>query len=32
MGEGQLRGDFVNQNLTQEMLLAAALDQQPVLH
>ncbi|MFL6659842.1 MAG: ATP-binding cassette domain-containing protein, partial [Massilia sp.] len=27
MGEGRLRGDFVNQDLTQEMLLAAALDQ-----
>jgi D-xylose transport system ATP-binding protein len=27
MGEGKLRGDFVNQDLTQEMLLAAALDQ-----
>jgi len=27
MGEGQLRGDFVNDGLTQEMLLAAALDQ-----
>ena len=27
MGEGKLRGDFVNQGLTQEMLLAAALDQ-----
>jgi D-xylose transport system ATP-binding protein len=26
MGEGQLRGDFVNHELTQEMLLAAALD------
>jgi D-xylose transport system ATP-binding protein len=26
MGEGQLRGDFINQDLTQEMLLAAALD------
>ncbi|UOD30073.1 D-xylose ABC transporter ATP-binding protein [Massilia violaceinigra] len=26
MGEGKLRGDFVNQNLTQETLLAAALD------
>lgn len=25
MGEGQLRGDFVNQNLTQEVLLSAAL-------
>ena len=25
MGEGQLRGDFVNHELTQEMLLAAAL-------
>lgn len=27
MGEGRLRGDFVNHDLTQEMLLAAALDQ-----
>jgi D-xylose transport system ATP-binding protein len=27
MGEGQLRGDFVNQDLTQEMLMTAALDQ-----
>jgi D-xylose transport system ATP-binding protein len=27
MGEGQLRGDFANDGLTQEMLLAAALDQ-----
>jgi D-xylose transport system ATP-binding protein len=27
MGEGQLRGDFVNQGLTQEQVLAAALDQ-----
>ena len=27
MGEGQLRGDFVNHELSQEMLLAAALDQ-----
>jgi D-xylose transport system ATP-binding protein len=26
MGEGQLRGDFINKDLTQEMLLAAALD------
>jgi D-xylose transport system ATP-binding protein len=26
MGEGQLRGDFINQDLTQETLLAAALD------
>jgi D-xylose transport system ATP-binding protein len=26
MGEGELRGNFVNDNLTQEMLLAAALD------
>ncbi|NHZ90763.1 D-xylose ABC transporter ATP-binding protein [Massilia sp. CCM 8733] len=26
MGEGKLRGDFVNRNLTQETLLAAALD------
>lgn len=27
MGEGKLRGNFMNQDLTQEMLLAAALDQ-----
>jgi D-xylose transport system ATP-binding protein len=27
MGEGRLRGDFVNQGLTQEMLLAAAIGQ-----
>jgi D-xylose transport system ATP-binding protein len=27
MGEGELRGDFANQNLTQEMLLSAALHQ-----
>jgi D-xylose transport system ATP-binding protein len=27
IGEGQLRGDFVNDGLTQETLLAAALDQ-----
>jgi len=26
MGEGRLRGDFVNESLTQEMVLAAALD------
>ncbi|HEX7982715.1 MAG TPA: D-xylose ABC transporter ATP-binding protein [Duganella sp.] len=26
MGEGKLRGDFINQNLTQETLLSAALD------
>ncbi len=26
MGEGKLRGDFVNQGLTQEQVLAAALD------
>jgi D-xylose transport system ATP-binding protein len=26
MGEGELRGDFINHELTQEMLLAAALD------
>jgi D-xylose transport system ATP-binding protein len=31
MGEGKLRGEFVNKNLTQEMVLAAALGQsQPV--
>jgi D-xylose transport system ATP-binding protein len=27
MGEGRLRGDFVNEALSQEMLLSAALDQ-----
>jgi D-xylose transport system ATP-binding protein len=27
IGEGKLRGNFINQNLTQEMVLAAALDQ-----
>ncbi|MDG6402694.1 D-xylose ABC transporter ATP-binding protein, partial [Pseudomonas quasicaspiana] len=27
IGEGQLRGDFINHNLTQEQLLAAALSQ-----
>ena len=27
MGEGRLRGDFVNQGLTQEMVLAAAIGQ-----
>jgi D-xylose transport system ATP-binding protein len=32
MGEGQLRGDFVNHELTQEMLLAAALDQSALTH
>jgi D-xylose transport system ATP-binding protein len=26
MGEGKLRGDFVNEGLTQETVLAAALD------
>jgi D-xylose transport system ATP-binding protein len=26
MGEGQLRGDFINKNLTQERILAAALN------
>lgn len=33
MGEGKLRGNFINQDLTQEMVLAAALDQNatPVL-
>jgi D-xylose transport system ATP-binding protein len=29
MGEGRLRGDFVNDGLTQEMVLAAALGQAP---
>ena len=27
MGEGRLRGNFVNQGLTQEMVLAAAIGQ-----
>ena len=27
IGEGQLRGDFVNDNLTQEQVLAAAIGQ-----
>jgi len=27
IGEGKLRGDFVNQNLTQEIILAAAINQ-----
>jgi D-xylose transport system ATP-binding protein len=27
MGEGRLRGEFVNQGLTQEMVLAAAIGQ-----
>lgn len=27
IGEGKLRGDFVNDNLSQETVLAAALDQ-----
>src|SRR5690606_33474532 len=31
IGEGQLRGDFVNHDLTQEQVLAAALSQ-PVGH
>jgi D-xylose transport system ATP-binding protein len=26
MGEGRLRGDFPNQGLTQEQVLAAAID------
>lgn len=30
MGEGKLRGNFINQDLTQKMLLAAALDQNPL--
>ena len=29
IGEGQLRGDFINQDLTQEQVLAAALKQAP---
>lgn len=32
MGEGRLRGDFINDGLTQEMLLTAALDQNTVVH
>lgn len=32
MGEGQLRGDFVNQGLTQERILAAALNTEPQRH
>jgi D-xylose transport system ATP-binding protein len=27
IGEGQLRGDFINEGLTQEQVLAAALSQ-----
>jgi D-xylose transport system ATP-binding protein len=27
IGDGQLRGDFINQGLTQEQVLAAALSQ-----
>jgi D-xylose transport system ATP-binding protein len=30
IGEGQLRGNFDNDNLSQETVLAAALDQAPV--
>jgi D-xylose transport system ATP-binding protein len=30
MGEGRLRGDFINQDLTQATLLAAALDQNAI--
>jgi len=29
IGEGKLRGDFVNRDLTQEMVLAAAINQSP---
>jgi D-xylose transport system ATP-binding protein len=29
MGEGRLRGDFINQGLTQEQVLAAAIDAAP---
>jgi len=29
IGEGRLRGDFVNQGLTQEQVLAAAIDAKP---
>ena len=32
MGEGKLRGNFVNQDLSQETLLAAALDQTTAMH
>lgn len=32
MGEGQLRGNFVNDNLSQETLLAAALGQSETAH
>lgn len=32
MGEGRLRGDFVNQSLTQEMVLAAAIDHAAAAH
>ncbi|PKU24955.1 xylose ABC transporter ATP-binding protein [Telmatospirillum siberiense] len=30
MGEGQLRGDFINESLTQEKILAAAITQLPL--
>jgi D-xylose transport system ATP-binding protein len=29
MGEGQLRGDFINLGLTQERILAAAINAEP---
>jgi D-xylose transport system ATP-binding protein len=29
LGEGQLRGDFINEGLTQEQLLAAAIRATP---
>jgi D-xylose transport system ATP-binding protein len=32
MGEGRLRGEFINEDLTQEMVLAAALEQGTRLH
>ncbi len=32
MGEGQLRGNFINENLSQETLLAAALGQSETAH
>jgi D-xylose transport system ATP-binding protein len=32
MGEGKLRGEFINKDLTQEMVLAAALEQGSRLH
>jgi D-xylose transport system ATP-binding protein len=32
MGEGRLRGEFINEHLSQEMVLAAALEQGSQLH